>query len=698
MKKGIKFRLILSSNTMVLAATLCVVVPLIVRQVRTQQQALTTQSDYMMRIVSTEVERFLAEPKAILNNVDSYLGTNKVSLETTESYLERVVAESKTDIGLLYFGTGVPYKDGGFFADHIHWVPPADFDQTTRVWFKDAKTSSGIIVTEPYVDTLTGGIVITLAKAVNKGGSFYGVAGIDITLDKLFSVIEEFKLSPSGLSYLLNKDGLYITNPDSKKILSESFFDENGISFRSTENALKSDSGFTELRVRHGKKQRYLIGKTLSDQTGWIFVSEGPTSELLASEYQNIVFAVIVALCCLAAAFTVVNLIAAGITKPINRIDDAVNQIASGDADLTKRIENNSSDEIGSLAQGFNKFVEKLHSIMQGIQTSGVDLRDAEGELQGSISDMASAIEEIRTNIEGIGSQMNDQSGAVNQTSAAVAEIAENINSLERMIDNQSSGVSNASAAVEEMIGNISSVNQTVETMSRSFKTLSQRAANGSKMQSEVNAKILQITEMSKTLQEANTAISAIAAQTNLLAMNAAIEAAHAGEAGKGFSVVADEIRKLSETSTQQSKKIGEQLKNIATAINSVVESSRLSNTAFSDVAKNIDETDQLVSQISSAMEEQNKGSRRIGESLHIMNDSTGEVRNAGKEMAEGNKLILAEIQNLQNSTNIIKDSIHGMATGAQQISQTGEQLSRIFNKVHQATKSIDSEIHLFKV
>lgn len=120
MKKGIKFRLILSSNTMVLAATLCVVVPLIVRQVRTQQQALTTQSDYMMRIVSTEVERFLAEPKAILNNVDSYLGTNKVSLETTESYLERVVAESKTDIGLLYFGTGVPYKDGGFFADHIH--------------------------------------------------------------------------------------------------------------------------------------------------------------------------------------------------------------------------------------------------------------------------------------------------------------------------------------------------------------------------------------------------------------------------------------------------------------------------------------------------------------------------------------------------------------------------------------------------
>ncbi|WP_318679314.1 methyl-accepting chemotaxis protein [Treponema sp.] len=399
----------------------------------------------------------------------------------------------------------------------------------------------------------------------------------------------------------------------------------------------------------------------------------------------------------LAACFVIIPLIHA-IVRPLNVVSKSINQIASGNADLTQRIAVKSKDEVGLVVQGFNNFTNKLQDILKNIKSSQTNLENVGRAMDSSTQDTSASITEIIANIESVHKQIINQSESVQQTATAVNEIAANISSLERLIINQSNGVTSASSAVEEMMGNIQAVNNSVDKMASSFDRLLLDTQTGSSKQADVTKKVEQIVTQSKMLQEANQVISNIASQTNLLAMNAAIEAAHAGEAGKGFSVVADEIRKLSETSTTQSKTIKEQLNSIRKSIEEVVIASHDSNSAFISVSDAIKDTDEIVRLIKIAMEEQTLGSQQINQALHEMNDSTAEVKTAGHEMAEGNQHILSEVKNLQDSTYLMKQSMEEMSIGAERINMTGTGLNEISSKLKESIEQIGNEVNLFKV
>ncbi len=464
------------------------------------------------------------------------------------------------------------------------------------------------------------------------------------------------------------------------------------------DSVIAGNTGYEVLVEPFSNEKKVVAYMPVGDESGWAVVCAVPYNEYYDSlnRVTNVIIIsiIVAAIIVIFATFILVS----ALIKPLSFVKTTIDDISSGDADLTKRIDIKLNDEIGDVVVGFNKFTEKLQTIIAQVKTSRDTLGNAGLALDSSTQNTAGSIDEILTSIDSVHTQINNQSKSVQQTAGAVNEIASNIESLGTMIERQSSQVSDASAAIEQMIGNIKSVNVSMEKMSDSFDGLANSAQSGIQMQLNVNTIIEDIKNQSETLQDANTAIAAIAEQTNLLAMNAAIEAAHAGEAGKGFSVVADEIRKLSETSSSQSKTIGNQLNNIKASIDSVVSASEESNRAFQSVSNKITDTEQLVRQIQAAMEEQNTGSMQISNALHSMNDSTIEVKTASVEMSQGNKAILEEVRNLQNATGIMQTSVEEMTTGARKIKETGIALRDISERMKQSIDEIGGQIDKFKV
>ncbi len=464
------------------------------------------------------------------------------------------------------------------------------------------------------------------------------------------------------------------------------------------EKVIAGESGFQIVTEPVTNKKMVVSYESTGDESNWAVLCAVPYEEYFNNLSKITMIIVISMIIAVIVVITGSLILVSILIKPLSFVKTTINDISTGDADLTKRININLKDEIGDVVNGFNTFTEKLQTIISQVKKSKDTLGEAGNILDSSTQNTTSSINEILNSIDSVHNQIDNQSQSVQQTAGAVNEIASNIESLGHMIEKQSSQVSDASAAIEQMIGNINSVNNSMEKMSNSFDELASSAQSGIQMQLNVNTIIEDIKNQSETLQDANTAIAAIAEQTNLLAMNAAIEAAHAGEAGKGFSVVADEIRKLSETSSSQSKTIGDQLNNIKGSIDSVVSASEDSSRVFQSVTNKISDTEQLVHQIQSAMEEQNTGSMQISKALHSMNDSTLEVRNASEEMSLGNKAILEEVRNLQDSTGNMQTSVEEMTQDARKIEQTGIALQDISKRMKSSIEEIGEQIDMFKV
>ena len=554
---------------------------------------------------------------------------------------------------------------------------------------------------ETYIATIetsdkTGRYVLPISRSVkDEDGNCFGYITGLLDMDQIAEEVGSYKVGENGYFFLTDRANTIIAH-NNKELISQdiSVYHEIAITAKiAKEN--EDESAFVESIVDGEKCVTFVAPiRSLSCTIGYTI----PMSEVFVASkrIQMVILLMGITITIIICLIILISL--RNIMGRVQKVSGLVDELSTGEADLTIQLEVNRNDEIGKLVISVNKFLAKFHSIMHNIKVSEENLTEAGDILVNEIETTTSTITQMADNIGLVHSQVQNQSSSINNSATAMSQISKNIESLDDMIQGQASSVVEASASVEEMIGNINSVDKSVIKMVEEFTVLELDTKNGIEKNSSVNELIQKISEQSVAMMDANEMIQSIAEQTNLLAMNAAIEAAHAGEAGKGFSVVADEIRKLAETSAEQSNKISEELSNIQQGIERVVVASSESEQSFQAVSSRINLTADLVAQIRSAMEEQQAGSQQILEALQAMNDSTSEVRGAGAEMSKGGESIMRDVSTIHESMDSIESAVAEINEGTNYVNESTKKLRNISASLNVAIKRIKDDVGLFKV
>ncbi|MFM5647280.1 methyl-accepting chemotaxis protein [Aeromonas veronii] len=306
------------------------------------------------------------------------------------------------------------------------------------------------------------------------------------------------------------------------------------------------------------------------------------------------------------------------VTKPLADAVLALNDIANGDGDLTQRLKVQSQDEIGQLASAFNRFVERIQSVVSQV-----------GETSNHLF---SAVDKLHHLSEHYDHQMQGHSRETDQVVTAVTEMSSTAQEVAASASNAATATSDAAresdAARGVVSGAINSINRLVGEVHTASGVIEQLA--------QETAKIGSVVEV----------IRGIAEQTNLLALNAAIEAARAGEQGRGFAVVADEVRSLAGRTQQSTKEINEMLQRLQGGVKQAVDVMQASEDRSqetvqeaSHIASSLDSMVMAVStindmniQIATAAEEQHAVSEEINKNLVAIQQIVSELTSAAVE------------------------------------------------------------------
>lgn len=430
----------------------------------------------------------------------------------------------------------------------------------------------------------------------------------------------------------------------------------------------------------------------------WIVVASVDKEEIhqISNQLQRISLIVgfVIAIILMILELIIIRIIIGKFDSIKKNIDD----LNTGDKDLTKRLEIYHNNEISQVKKSVNAFVNTVHETVREIGTANYNLRETFENVKGQLDATKNQMDNISLEIQTATSTLEAEDKSVMDTSELVAQISSNITTLNQMIDSQVEAITQASAGIEQMIGNIQSISISVDKMAGEFNELNAATVEGIEKNRIVNELLNSVLAQSKSLQDTNMVIANISSQTNLLSMNAMIESAHAGEAGKGFAVVAEEIRKLADTSATQSKSISENLKLIAENIRKVVESADLSKASFEVVSDKSNNTSELVYSIKKATEEQSEGSKHLLETLSTMNNISVSVQRSSKKIGDRALTVLDVIAGLKESSKNMAQNFNKIVSTTEVTQQTTKNLNQLTEDMTQAVNDISERIDEFKV
>nr|WP_314915868.1 methyl-accepting chemotaxis protein [Pseudomonas helleri] len=584
-------------------------------------------NDYLQRnAIRNNLDNYLHEMGSVTaNTIQTWLGGRILLVENLAQSLainpEPAQAASLLEQKALtstfmadYFG-----DNQGAFTIRPDSKMPDGFDPRTRPWYKDAvNSSSSASLTEPYIDAVTGQMIISIGSAVKKAGQTLGVAGADLSLQTITDTINALNFNGLGYAFLISGDGKVLVHPD-KTLVTQYLKDIY------PQDTPPISSAFSEIQA-NGKTRivtftpvkglgnvNWSIGLSVDKEKAFAALNTFRTSAVIAT-----VIAVI-------SIIALLGLLIRLLLQPLHVMTRAMQNIAEGEGDLTRRLDVTSNDEFGTLGSAFNDFVERIHTSMREVSSATAQVNEvALRVVSASNSSMLNSDEQA--------SRTNSVAAAINELGAAAQEIARNAAQASQQASDARGLATEGQQVVERSISSMQQLSQMLGTSSGHIESLNGKTVN-----------IGQILEV----------ITSISQQTNLLALNAAIEAARAGEAGRGFAVVADEVRNLAhrtQESAQQVQAMIEELQVSARASVSTMDESQrhsedsveianLAGERLVSVTERIGEIDGMNQSVATATEEQ-----------------TSVVESINMDITEINTLNQEGIENLQSTLRACTD------------------------------------------
>ena len=345
--------------------------------------------------------------------------------------------------------------------------------------------------------------------------------------------------------------------------------------------------------------------------------------------------------------------IARGVTRPVGAMVEGLKDIAQGEGDLTKRLDEGSRDELGDLAHWFNAFVDKLRSLIG-------EMAENAGVLDNSSGTFAELSKHMSKNAE-------DMFGKSNLVSSAVEEMSSNINNVAAAMEQSSTNAGVVAASAEEMTSTINEIAHNAEKARAISDKAVVTAQESSGQMDALGTAAIGVGKVVETITD-------ISEQVNLLALNATIEAARAGDAGKGFAVVANEIKELAKQTSEATLDIKGKIANIQESTDGAV-------SGIDEISKIINTVNEIVGTIATAVEEQSAATQEIANNISQASNGIQDVN----ENVSQSSVVVAQIA---QDINVVNQSASEMTSSSEQVREGAEDLQKVALKLNSIVNS----------